>query len=93
MSTTRITDSGEGTRPTTDGAAGNLGPAKGYPDGDTVKPGPHERMMDKRQDAEAAEQDGSAPWGVRESMRPNPNTEPPPWPGKTRTGRQAPPAR
>lgn len=93
MSTTRITDSGEGTRPTTDGAASNLGPAKGYPDGDTVKPGPSERMMDKRQNAEAAEHDDSAPWNLHESMRPNPNTEPPPWPGKTRKGRQAPPGR
>ena len=93
MSTTRITDSGEGTRPTTDGAASNLGPAKGYPDGDTVKPGPHERMMDKRQNAEAAERDDSAPWNLHESMRPNPNTEPPQWPGKTRKGRQAPPGR
>ncbi|RYX89237.1 MAG: hypothetical protein EOO28_33645 [Comamonadaceae bacterium] len=70
--------SGEGSRPTTDGGTDNIGAAKGFDPArpeDNV-PAPRERMQDVRNDRARAAGDDSAPLGMTDSARPEPNTEP-----------------
>ena len=65
----KIMPTGAGSRPTTDGAADNIGAGSGFdPKNPNVdRPAPHERMAEKRADAASVAQDASAPFGLRES--------------------------
>lgn len=69
-------DSGDGTRPTTDGAAANIGPAKKLTSNGNVAPATTERMTRKRQDAQSADNDDSDAFQLHENLKPDSNQEP-----------------
>ncbi|WP_082524418.1 hypothetical protein [Pseudorhodoferax sp. Leaf274] len=76
------TNSGDGSRPTTDGGVANIGAggaldvghsATGEPNNGPAHP---ERMQDKRGDAEAAEHDDAVPFGLHGDQHPQSNQDP-----------------
>lgn len=69
-------DSGDGTRPTTDGAAANIGPAKKLTTNGNVAPATTEGMTRKRQDARSADTDDSDAFHLHENLKPSSNQEP-----------------
>ena len=82
MSTSNINNSGDGTRPTTDGGVDNIGAAgsftPGQPDPDTSGPAPKEKMADlRRLDKASTDEDDSAPFNLKPSADSVPNTETP----------------
>ena len=88
MNNTSGNGSGDGTRPTTSGGTDNIGAGEKFTGkrakggSENTGPASPERMAAKRKDAEAAEHDGSAAYGLREDMEPETNKEPPPAAGK-----------
>ena len=82
MGNTTVMGSGDGTRPTTSGGTDNIGAASGVTGGtaggQSSGPAPAEKLREKRKDAEAAKQDDSAAFGLRQDVTPEPNPEPPP---------------
>ena len=74
---TRIKDSGDGTRPTTDGGTDNIGagekftPTKNAVGEDVSGPAPKERMQDKSSDAAGTERDDSAAFDLHEDLTPS----------------------
>lgn len=75
------TNSGDGSRPTTDGGVANIGAggaldvghaATGEPNNAPAHP---ERMQDKRSDADAAEHDDSVPLGLHGDQHPQSNQD------------------
>lgn len=77
-----LSNSGDGSRPTTDGGVANVGAAEKFDVGraatgePNVGPANAERMQDKRSDADAAEQDDSVPLGLHGNKHPESNQEP-----------------
>lgn len=75
-------NSGDGSRPTTDGGVDNIGAGEKFTGqrtaaGDDVAgPGPTEKMQKKRQDAESVKHDDSVPFHLHGDATPVPNTEP-----------------
>jgi hypothetical protein len=65
------TQSGSGTRPSTDGTIDNMGAGEAFLPGspDSSAPAPRERMSEKRADAQSVEDDDSAPFGLTESAK------------------------
>ena len=82
--TNAMSQSGEGSRPTTSGGVDNIGAgekftAKQAPEGvEVTGPAPAEKAQAKRQDAAAAQRDDSAPFNLHQSAQTEPNTEPAP---------------
>ncbi|WP_219214061.1 hypothetical protein [Variovorax boronicumulans] len=78
----RPLSTGDGTRPTTDGGADNIGGGESFTGHknksgeDIAGPAPQERMQDRKKDAHATKQDDSAPLGLNEDLTPVPNREP-----------------
>lgn len=68
--------SGDGTRPTTDGGADNIGAGEKFTGhknavGDDVSgPAQQERMQDKKSDVEGTKHDESAAFGLHEDLTP-----------------------
>lgn len=86
-SSTRVSDSGDGTRPTTDGGTNNIGAGEKFSTkrnaaGEEISggPAPAEGMPNKRKDIEGTRHDDSAAFGLREDLEGTPNTEPRPKP-------------
>lgn len=79
---TNIAESGDGTRPTTDGGVDNIGAGERFTtkhtgaNGEVDAPGPVEKASAKRMNAENSRRDDSAPFGLREDMSPDSNKEP-----------------
>ena len=75
-------NSGDGSRPTTDGGIDNIGAGEKFTGhhtaaGDDVAgPGPTEKMQLKRKDAESVKHDDAAPYHLHENATPIPNPEP-----------------
>jgi hypothetical protein len=74
-------NSGDGTRPTTDGGVDNIGAGSKLtdvddPQAETSGPAPDERMARKRSDRAGAAADDSAPLGMTDSAPPVRNVEP-----------------
>ncbi|VWX62483.1 conserved hypothetical protein [Burkholderiales bacterium 8X] len=82
----QISESGEGTRPTTSGGVDNIGAGEKLSTertaaGEEVSgPAPTERMANKRKDVEGSKHDDSAAYNLREDLSSTPNKErtPPP---------------
>ena len=79
----QVAGSGDGTRPTTDGAADNIGAGEKFTtrknaEGEEVSggPAPQERMQQKRKDVEGTRKDDSAAFGLTEDPEPSSNEEP-----------------
>ena len=78
-----IDNSGDGSRPMTDGAADNIGAGKKFSTkrtqagGEVSGPAPAESMASKRKDLGAAKRDDSAPFELHEDDESEPNTERP----------------
>ncbi|MEJ7688562.1 MAG: hypothetical protein WKG52_17180 [Variovorax sp.] len=76
-----IDNSGDGTRPTTDGGTDNIGAGEKFLSttnaaGENVSgPAPAERMGNKRKDAEAAKHDDSAAFDLKEDLTPETNRD------------------
>jgi hypothetical protein len=74
-------NSGDGTRPTTDGAVDNIGGGERFDagrsrvGGDNSSPAPRERMDDKRANVASTLEDDSAAFGLRPDLKPTPNGE------------------
>lgn len=68
-------DSGDGSRPMTDGAATNVGAAKKFTTNGNEAPANPERMSEKRQDAESAKTDDSDAFYMHENLKPTPNQQ------------------
>lgn len=74
--------SGDGSRPTTSGGVDNIGAGKKFTGKqsaageDVGGPGPHEKMQEKRKDAESSTHDDSSAFDLHEDQAPVPNTEP-----------------
>jgi hypothetical protein len=66
-------NSGDGSRPTTSGGVDNIGAGEKFTDGG---PAPHERMQDKRKDAESSRHEDSTAYNLHENLDPVPNPEP-----------------
>lgn len=63
----KVTPTGAGTRPSTDGTVDNMGAGESFIPGSTdSSPAPTEAMSAKRQDAQSVEKDDSAPFGLTE---------------------------
>lgn len=79
-------NSGDGTRPSTDGGVDNIGAGAKFTStrnaaGENVAgPAPMERMREKQADADATQADDSAPFGLTQDVEPEPNEEAPPKP-------------
>lgn len=78
----RVTDSGDGTRPTTDGAVDNIGAGEGFSTkrnaaGEEITggPAPAERKREQRKDVEGTAHDDAAPFGLTEDLTPQSNRE------------------
>lgn len=75
-------NSGDGSRPSTDGGVDNMGAGEKFTGehtaagGDTAGPAPVEKMQKKRKDAESVKHDDSAAYHLHEDVTPTPNTEP-----------------
>lgn len=86
MTNSNPLNSGDGTRPTTDGGVDNIGAGEKFTTkknraGEPVAgPAPPERMSAERADAESSKADDSAPFGLRPDAEPESNTEAPPRP-------------
>jgi hypothetical protein len=81
----QVTNSGEGTRPTTDGGVDNIGAGEKFtgkqtPGGDVSGPAPKERMSDKRADVANSKRDDLDEFGMHEELEPETNREPAPPP-------------
>lgn len=81
----QVTGSGDGTRPTTDGAVDNIGAGEKFTTrrnaaGEEISggPAPAERMQDKRKNVAATREDDSAAFGLNENLEPSTNREAPP---------------
>lgn len=74
-------NSGDGSRPTTDGTVGNIGAAEKFLTrrnavGEEVsEPANPEAMAGKKQDAESAKHDDSDAFNLHENLDPAPNTD------------------
>lgn len=74
--------SGDGSRPTTDGGVDNIGAGEKFASSSSAAgeadsaPAPAEAMARKRKNAQASRHDDSAPFGLREDLRPKTNQEP-----------------
>lgn len=84
-SNTRVADSGDGTRPTTDGGTDNIGAGEKFSTrrnaaGEEISggPAPAEGMPHKRKDVEGTRHDDSAAFDLQEDLESTPNTEPRP---------------
>lgn len=72
-----VKDSGDGTRPTTDGGTDNIGAGekftttKNAAGEDVSAPAPQERMQDKKSDAEGTKHDESAAFRLHEDLTPS----------------------
>ena len=81
--------SGEGSRPTTDGAVDNIGagkkfaPAQPGTPGDVNQPAQPERMAAKRSNAENSRHDDLDALGMHEDLTPESNKEPGPPPSRS----------
>lgn len=81
MSDRPVTASGDGTRPATSGGVDNMGGAdsftgkKNAAGEDISGPAPHERMQDKKMNAESTKHDDSAPYNLSEDLTPETNRE------------------
>lgn len=79
--TNGIMNSGDGTRPTTDGIVDNIGGGERFDagrsraGGESTSPAPHERMNDKRSNVASTREDDSAAFGLRPNLKPTPNGE------------------
>lgn len=63
----KVTPTGSGTRPSTDGTVDNMGAGEAFiPGSSDSSPAPTEGMSGKRQDAKSVEKDDSAPFGLTE---------------------------
>ncbi len=73
------TNSGDGSRPTTDGGVDNIGGADTFVPRhpDNSSPRPPERMSEVRKDKASVKKDDSAPFGLTEGTEESTNTEPP----------------
>lgn len=75
-------NSGEGSRPTTDGGADNIGAGEKFTGehtaagGDTAGPAPAEKMKNRRKDVESVKHDDSSAYHLHEDVTPTPNKEP-----------------
>ncbi|RYZ12314.1 MAG: hypothetical protein EOO24_03675 [Comamonadaceae bacterium] len=82
----QVTDSGDGTRPTTSGGTDNIGAGEKLSStrtaaGEEVSgPAPAEKMQNKRRDVEGSKHDDSAPYYLREDLSSETNREPTPPP-------------
>lgn len=81
----QVSNSGEGTRPTTDGGVDNIGAGEKFtgkrtPGGDVSGPAPKERMSDRRANVANAKQDDLDEFGMHEELEPETNREPAPRP-------------
>jgi len=72
----QLASSGDGSRPVTDGGIDNIGAGEKFTEGGAENgPTPHERMQDKRKDAESSRYEDSAPYNLHENLDPVPNPE------------------
>lgn len=78
----RVTGTGDGTRPTTDGTVDNIGGGEKFTSkrnaaGEEISggPAPVEQMGSKRKDVESTKRDDSAPFGLNEDLSPVKNKE------------------
>ncbi|MFE8646329.1 hypothetical protein ACFX58_14685 [Sphingomonas sp. NCPPB 2930] len=63
----KVTPTGAGTRPSTDGTVDNMGAGEAFiPGSSDSGPAPTEAMSGKRQDAQSVEKDDSAPFALTE---------------------------
>ncbi len=63
----KVTPTGAGTRPSTDGTVDNMGAGEAFiPGSSDSGPAPTEAMSSKRQDAQSVEKDDSAPFALTE---------------------------
>lgn len=81
----QVSNSGEGSRPTTDGGTDNIGAGEKFtgkqtPGGDVSGPAPKERMSDRRSNARNSKEDGLDAFGLHEDLEPESNREPVPRP-------------
>jgi hypothetical protein len=82
----QVSNSGDGTRPTTDGGTDNIGAGeklvtKRTEAGTEISsPAPKERMSGKRMDVESSRHDDSAAYNLREDLSSEPNREATPKP-------------
>lgn len=80
--TNSTSSSGDGSRPTTSGGIDNIGAGEKFTGKTTAAgenvggPGPHEKMQDKRKDAESSKNEDSSAFNLHEDPTPVPNTEP-----------------
>lgn len=77
----QVSNSGEGSRPTTSGGVDNIGAGEKFTGkqtagGNVSGPAPKERMSDKRADAHNANRNDLDIFGMRENMDPESNQEP-----------------
>lgn len=86
-SNTRVSDSGDGTRPTTDGGTNNIGAGEKFTTkrnaaGEEISggPAPADGMRHKRKDVDGTKQDDAAAFELNENLESTPNTEPRPKP-------------
>lgn len=81
MSERPVITSGDGTRPATSGGVDNMGGAdsftgkKNAAGEDISAPAPHERMQDKKMNAENMKHDDSTPYDLTEDLTPETNRE------------------
>ena len=74
--TSTSSNSGAGSRPTTSGTVDNIGAGEALKPGSRdTGPAPHERMQDRRHDAESSSRDDSAPLGMTEHSPAAPEEE------------------
>jgi hypothetical protein len=81
----QIGNSGEGSRPTTDGGVDNIGAGEKFtgkqtPGGDVSGPAPKEQMSDSRADVDNSKRDDLDEFGMHEDLESETNREPPPRP-------------
>ncbi|MDM0117252.1 hypothetical protein QTI66_34595 [Variovorax sp. J22R133] len=77
-------NSGDGTRPSTDGGVDNMGAGEKFSSSrnrvgeDVAGPAPVERMRDKKRDVQGTKADDSAPFGLTQDLGSQRNQEKPP---------------
>ena len=86
-SNTRVSGSGDGTRPTTDGGTNNIGAGEKFSTkrnaaGEEISggPAPTEGMQHKRKNVDGTKHDDAAAFDLTENLESTPNTEPRPKP-------------
>jgi hypothetical protein len=78
----QVTNSGDGTRPVTDGGVNNIGAGEKLTTkrtdagGEVSSPAPKERMSDNRHNVEGTEHDDSAAFELHEDLSTDTNKEP-----------------